>query len=92
MRTYRAPGEGVYSLARGEDLTRGRVVAATGTIDVNGTVGPWAASRRRSSAAGRHDLPGALEGGGRRPQGRQPRPRRAVDTFDQARTALRQSP
>jgi PDZ domain-containing protein len=31
---------GVYSLASGDDLTRGRVVAGTGTIDLNGTVGP----------------------------------------------------
>jgi PDZ domain-containing protein len=31
---------GVYSLASGDDLSKGRVVAGTGTIDLNGTVGP----------------------------------------------------
>jgi len=31
---------GIYSLASGDDLSRGRVVAGTGTIDLNGTVGP----------------------------------------------------
>jgi PDZ domain-containing protein len=31
---------GVYSLASGDDLSRGRVVAGSGTIDLNGAVGP----------------------------------------------------
>jgi PDZ domain-containing protein len=83
---------GIYSLASGDDLSRGRVVAGTGTIDVSGTVGPVGGVAEK--------IVGAEQRGARIflvPTSEAPDARRAgltdvkivpVDTFDQAKAAL----
>jgi PDZ domain-containing protein len=84
---------GVYSLASGDDLSRGRVVAGTGTIDLNGTVGPVGGVAEK--------IVGAEQRGARIflvPTSEAPDARKAgltdvniipVDTFAQAKAALK---
>lgn len=86
---------GVYSLASGDDLTRERVIAGTGTIDINGSVGPVGGVAEK--------IVGAEQQGARIflvPTGEAADARSAgladvriipVDTFDQAMRALKQS-
>lgn len=84
---------GIYSLASGDDLSRGRVVAGTGTIDVNGTVGPVGGVAEKIVGAeqrgARIFLVPTSEAADARSAGLKDVTIIPVDTFDQARAALK---
>ena len=85
----------VYSLASGEDLSRGRVVAGTGTIDINGTVGPVGGVAEKVVGAEQQGATIFLVPSSEAADARKGASRARVvpvDTFDQARTVLRQGP
>jgi PDZ domain-containing protein len=86
---------GVYSLASGDDLSQGRVVAGTGTIDLNGTVGPVGGVAEKIVGAeqrGAHIfLVPSSEAADARKAGLKDVKIIPVDTFDQARAALKAS-
>ncbi len=84
---------GIYSLASGDDLSRGRVVAGTGTIDVSGTVGPVGGVAEKIVGAeqrgARIFLVPTSEAADARSAGLKDVKIIPVDTFDQARAALK---
>src|SRR5438105_6779389 len=84
---------GISSLASGDDLSRGRVVAGTGTIDVNGTVGPVGGVAEKIVGAeqrgARIFLVPTSEAADARSAGLKDVTIIPVDTFDQARAALK---
>jgi PDZ domain-containing protein len=84
---------GIYSLASGDDLSRGRVVAGTGTIDVNGTVGPVGGVAEKIVGAeqrgARIFLVPTSEAADARSAGLKDVTIVPVDTFDHARAALK---
>jgi PDZ domain-containing protein len=84
---------GIYSLASGDDLSRGRVVAGTGTIDVNGTVGPVGGVAEKIVGAeqrgARLFLVPTSEAADARSAGLKDVKIIPVDTFDQARAGLK---
>ena len=85
----------VYALASGEDLTHGRVVAGTGSIDVNGTVGPVGGVAEKVVGAEKQGATIFLVPTSEAADARKGASRARVvpvDTFDQARTVLRQGP
>jgi Lon-like protease len=84
---------GIYSLASGDDLSRGSVVAGTGTIDVNGTVGPVGGVAEKIVGAeqrgARIFLVPTSEAADARSAGLKDVKIVPVDTFDQAKAALK---
>ena len=85
----------VYSLASSEDLTHGRVVAGTGTIDINGTVGPVGGVAEKVVGAEQQGATIFLVPTSEAADARKGASRARVvpvDTFDQALKALRQGP
>ena len=84
---------GIYSLASGDDLSRGRVVAGTGTIDLNGTVGPVGGAAEKIVGAeqrgARIFVVPTSEAADARSAGLKDVQIIPVDTFDQAAAALK---
>ena len=84
---------GIYSLASGDDLSRSRVVAGTGTIDLNGTVGPVGGAAEKIVGAeqrgARIFVVPTSEAADARSAGLKDVQIIPVDTFDQAAAALK---